>query len=59
MENKHMKFIITTDKDSADLLLKSGFQLVNQSLSQWTFLNEGKMLFHNLKNITYTNKLFI
>ena len=54
-----MKFIITTDKDSADLLLKSGFQLVNQSSSQWTFLNEGKMLFHNLKNIAYTNKLFI
>lgn len=59
MKNKHMKFIITTDKDSADLLLKSGFQLVNQSSSQWTFLNEGKMLFHNLKNIAYTNKLFI
>ena len=54
-----MKFIITTDSDSADLLLKSGFQLVNRNTNQWTFLNEGRMLFHNLKNIAYTDKLFI
>jgi hypothetical protein len=55
MENK--KFIITTNEESAALLIHSGLKLVNQNERQWTFLNEGKLLFENIQNITYTNKL--
>lgn len=57
--NTDGKFIITTNDTSADLLLKTGFKLISQSGDQWTFLNDGKMLFNNLDDITYTNKLCI
>ena len=53
------KFIITTNNISADLLLKTGFKLVSQFENQWTFLNNEKMLFNNLEDIIYTNKLCI
>ncbi len=53
------KFIITTNNISADLLLKTGFELVSQFENQWTFLNNEKMLFNNLEDIIYTNKLCI
>lgn len=32
-------FISTTDKDTADLLLKEGFELVEDSSNKWMFLN--------------------
>lgn len=57
--NTDGKFIITTNDTSADLLLKTGFKLISQSGDQWIFLNDGKMLFNNLDDITYTNKLCI
>lgn len=59
MENNNAKFIITNNDQSADLLLKTGFKLINQSGTQWTFLNEGKMLFNNLSDLVYTNTLCI
>ena len=45
MDNK--KFIITTNDESASLLI------------QWTFLNDNKMLFNNLSDVVYSDKLFI
>lgn len=51
------KFIITTSEESADLLLKSGFTLVNQSGKQWTFLNDSTLLFSTLEKIAFTNTL--
>ena len=59
MINNEAKFIITKNDQSADLLLKTGFKLVNQSGDQWVFLNEGKMLFNNLSGLVYTNTLCI
>lgn len=59
MINNESKFIITNNDESADLLLKTGFKLVNQSGTQWTFLNDGKMLFNNLSDLVYTNTLCI
>lgn len=57
MENR--KFIITTNDDSASLLIQTGFQLVSQVGKQWVFLNDNKMLFNNLSDIVYTDKIFI
>ncbi len=57
--NTNENFIITTNNVSADLLLKTGFKLVSQFGNQWTFLNNEKMLFDNLEDIIYTNKLCI
>lgn len=55
MENK--KFIITTSADTADVLTKIGFKLVQQSDGKWTFLNNNKLVFSNLKNVSYSNIL--
>ena len=51
------KFIVTTSADTADVLSKIGFQLVQQSDGKWTFLNNNKLVFSNLKNISYSNIL--
>lgn len=55
MNNRN--FILTTDKKSADYLLSYGLTLIHNDGNTWTFLNENKLLFSNLSNITYTNKL--
>lgn len=57
MDNK--KFIITTNDESASLLIQTGFHLVCQNGKQWTFLNDNKMLFNNLSDVVYSDKLFI
>ena len=57
MDNK--KFIITTNDESASLLIQTGFHLVSQNGKQWTFLNVNKMLFNNLSDVVYSDKLFI
>ena len=57
MDNK--KFIITTNDESASLLIQTGFHLVSQNGKQWTFLNDNKMLFSNLSDVVYSDKLFI
>ena len=56
MDNK--KFIITTNDESASLLIQTGFHLVSQNGKQWTFLNDNKMLFNNLSDVVYLEKLF-
>lgn len=57
MDNK--KFIITTNDESASLLIQTRFHLVSQNGKQWTFLNDNKMLFSNLSDVVYSDKLFI
>ena len=57
MDNK--KFIITTNDESASLLIQTGFHLVSQNGKQLTFLNDNKMLFNNLSDVVYSDKLFI
>ncbi len=59
MTNNESKFIVTNNVETADLLLKTGFQLLNKTGNQWTFLNDGKMLFNNLNDLIYTNTLCI
>lgn len=54
-------FVKTSDKDTADKLIKAGFTLVNKDTSVWTFLNNGPMLFSDdeKKKIIYTNALSV
>lgn len=57
------KFIKTTDRKTADQLIASGFRLVSQIGSVYTFLNEVPKNFNfdivNEKKIVYDNKLSI
>ena len=61
--SQKQNFIKTTDKGTADKLISLGFQLVSQSGTIYTFLNQ---LPHNFnfdevdkKNMVYTNTLNI
>lgn len=61
--SQEKKFIKTTDKETADKLISAGFQLVSQSGSAYTFLNQlptnftfnevdkKKMAYSNILNI--------
>ena len=55
-------FISTTDKKTADILMKHGFQLMYGDNNSYIFLNNSKLLFE-LENedltIAYTDKLFM
>lgn len=60
MTNNNCKFIMTTSEQTANLLLKSNYSLINVSGGQWTFLNNGKgLLFEKLDSAVYTDKIFI
>lgn len=54
-------FIKTTDKETADKLISAGFQLVSQSGSVYTFLNQApkNFIFDEVdkKKMAYTNIL--
>ena len=56
-------FIKTTDKETADKLISAGFQLVSQSGSVYTFLNQPPKNFTfdevDKKKMAYTNTLNI
>ena len=54
-------FITTSDKETADKLISAGFQLVSQSGSVYTFLNQPPKNFNfdkvDKKKMAYTNML--
>ena len=55
-------FIKTSDKSTADILLKLGFQQVDFSSSIYTFLNTDKMQFSDdidKSKIQYSNMLCV
>jgi hypothetical protein len=56
-------FIKTTDKETADTLISSGFQLVSQNDGIYVFLNQLPQNFNfdevNQKKMAYTNTLNI
>jgi hypothetical protein len=54
--NKETHFIRTTDADTKELLLKQGFELIQEDGKSWTFLNSNKLVFADNK-VTYTNIL--
>lgn len=57
------KFIITTNSDSAKALEKAGYRLMNYTNNRYVFLNNNEkkntVLFDKLKDIAYTNSLFL
>lgn len=58
MENKN--FIMTNSRDTALLLKQMGLTCVQEQNEKWFFVNEPKaLMFKDVKNIVYTNKLFI
>lgn len=57
MAEKNEKFIITTSAESADWLIKKGFDLVQQQGNKWVFLNNGKLVFSNLEKVSFSNIL--
>lgn len=50
-------FIITTNENSANELLKTGLPLVSSSPGRWVFMNTYKKNFDYLNCITYSNIL--
>lgn len=59
MADRKEKFIITTSAESADWLIKNGFDLVQQQWDKWVFLNNGKLVFSNLEKISFSNILHV
>ena len=61
--SQKQNFIKTTDKETADKLISAGFQLVSQSGSVYTFLNQLPKNFNfdkiDEKKMAYTNTLNI
>ena len=56
------KFILTTNKDSADALEQAGLVMVNSKNNNYVFLNDfkkGVLLFNKLKDCAYTNTYFL
>ena len=59
--SQKQNFIKTTDKETADKLISAGFQLVSQSGSVYTFLNQTPTNFNfdeaDKNKVAYTNVL--
>lgn len=52
-------FILTKSKETAEALVKEGFNLISRAEGMWFFLNDNKLTFSQNENVTYTNTLFI
>lgn len=54
-----MNFIRTTSHETAQKLINEGFTLISNNGSEYVFLNNGKVLMDKLKEVAYTNKLYL
>lgn len=54
-----MNFIRTTSHETAQKLINEGFTLISNNGSEYVFLNNGKILMDKLKEVAYTNKLYL
>lgn len=58
--NKEYKFMYTDSEESAQMLQKMGFKMIQKVNNQYFFLNESnKLVFNSMNDIAYTNKLFL
>lgn len=60
MDNTKYNFLITTDKDTADILVNHGLKLIQSAGNTFIFLNnQNKMQFSGseLLKVVYTNKM--
>ena len=58
--DKNKKFIVAYSADTATLLKKRGFKIINQANDEYIFINdESKQCYaEDVKDVVYTNKLF-
>ena len=54
---KKQNFVRTTSHETAQKLIAEGFTLVSNNGSEYVFLNNGKVLMDELKEVAYNNKL--
>lgn len=54
---KKEKFIFTTSKETADILIQHGFVQIGEGGNCWVFLNDRKISFENLKDVALTDKI--
>lgn len=53
-------FVITNDKETAELLLKTGFVLISKNDEYYVFENDPEKIKHySQEKFSFTNKLFI
>lgn len=61
MDKKEQPFILTNDKESANILISCGFQLIDQKYGNYIFINCKNFSFADTKldlgKITYTKML--
>lgn len=55
MNNK--KFLVTKNSESASILRKMGFRLVNEDNGRYTFLNNKNIVFQKLDDVAATDIL--
>ena len=55
MNNK--KFLVTKNTESASILKKMGFRLVNEDNGKYTFLNNKTIVFQKLDDVAATDIL--
>lgn len=53
------KFIVTSNPESAALLVKAGLRPVFDDGQSWIFLNNSKLVFQNIEGLSYSDNLFI
>lgn len=53
------KFIVTSNPESAALLIKLGMNPMFDDGHSWIFLNNNKLVFQDIDGLTFTNNLFI
>lgn len=49
------KFLLTNNPETASILTKLGFELINENGDKWTFLNNKKITFQKLDDLVFTN----
>lgn len=52
------KFIMTRNSETASIFRKMGFTEISSGNDYWLFINEGKIVFETLYDVTYTDKMF-
>lgn len=57
--DKKQNFVRTTSHETAQKLINEGFTLISNNGSEYVFLNNGKVLMDKLKEVAYTNKLYL
>lgn len=53
------KFIITNNPESASILRRMGFQIINENGKTWIFMNDKKIIFQKIDDVVFSNRLYL